>query len=165
MADYQNANGYALDWDSEIEYTESSFVILRAGTYPFTVQNFERQNYDGTGKIPPCKMAVLHISVDGGDQGTAMIDERLYLHSSMMWKLSEFFTAIGQLQKDGTARMNWNAVPGATGQVKISVNQYKNRNGEDRTNNRVEHFLPPDQNSGAREQKPNSAPGWTPGKF
>lgn len=149
MSNYINSAGYALDWDDVIQYTESSFVLLPAGEYPFTVTGFDRQNFDGSDKVPPCKMAVLHLAVDGGDQGTANVDERLYLHTSMMWKLSEFFTAIGQLQKDGSVRMNWNAVPGSTGRVKLSVNQYKNKKGEDRTNNRVEHFLPPEQSGQA----------------
>lgn len=133
----------ALDWDSEIQYTENNFTILPAGEYPFTVTGFDRQNFDGSSKIPPCKMAVLHLTVDGGGAGTAVVDERLYLHTSMMWKLSEFFHAIGQLQKDGSIRMNWNAVPGAMGLVKLKIDTYKNKNGEDRTNNKVERFLPP----------------------
>lgn len=149
MNEYNNSAGYALDWDDEIQYTESSFVLLPAGEYPFTVTGFDRQNFDGSDKVPPCKMAVLHLAVDGGEQGVANVDERLFLHTTMMWKLSEFFTTIGQLQKDGSVRMNWNAVPGSTGRVKLSVNQYKSKNGEDRTNNRVEHFLPPEQSGQA----------------
>ena len=143
MSSYAN-NGVPLDWDDEIQYTESSFILLPAGEYPFTVTGFDRQNYDGSEKIPACKMAVLHLAVDGGGQGTANVDERLYLHTSAMWKLSEFFVSIGQLQKDGAVRMNWNAVPGAAGTVKLSVNKYTNKKGEERTNNRVEHFLPPE---------------------
>ncbi len=139
-----NTNGAALDWDDEIQYTESSFILLPAGEYPFTVTGFDRQNFDGSEKIPACKMAVLHLAVNGGDKGMANVDERIYLHTSVMWKLSEFFVSIGQLQKDGSAHMNWNAVPGAAGTVKLSVNKYTNRKGEERTNNRVEHFLPPE---------------------
>ena len=142
MSSYAN-NGVPLDWDDEIQYTESSFILLPAGEYPFTVTGFDRQNYDGSEKIPACKMAVLHLAVDGGGQGVANVDERLYLHTSAMWKLSEFFVSIGQLQKDGAVRMNWNAVPGAVCTVKLSVNKYSNKKGEERTNNRVEHFLPP----------------------
>lgn len=43
MSDYTNGAGYALDWDDEIQYTESSFVLLPAGEYPFTVTGFDRQ--------------------------------------------------------------------------------------------------------------------------
>jgi len=146
MSDYTNGAGHALDWDDEIQYTESSFVLLPTGEYPFTVTGFDRQNFDGSSKIPACKMAVLHLAVDGGDRGTANVDERLYLHTSMLWKLSEFVVSIGQMEpvEGATVRINWNAVPGSTGLVKISVNKYKNKNGEERTNNRVEHFLPPE---------------------
>lgn len=142
MNNYQTMNNRALDWDDEITYTESSFLTLPAGEYPFTVTSFDRQNYEGSANIPPCKMAVLHLAVDGGDQGVANVSERLYLHTKTLWKLSEFFHAIGQLKKDGTVQMNWNAVPGAVGRVKLVVNRYE-KNGQERTNNRVERFLPP----------------------
>lgn len=189
MSDYQKTNDRALDWDDEIQYTESSFLTLPEGEYPFTVTSFDRQNYDGGSSIPPCKMAVLHLAVNGGDQGTTNVNERLYLHTTMQWKLSEFFHAIGQLQKDGTLRMNWNAVPGATGWVKLVVNEYE-KNGQKRTNNRVEHFLPPkkapsdgaggtqnavpqwqNQGTGAQQQamegfqRQGRVAEWQPGKF
>ena len=141
MSEHQKTGGYALDWNDEIQYTESSFLTLPAGEYPFTVTSFDRQNYDGGSSIPPCKMAVIHLTVDGGSQGVANVSERLYLHTTMLWKLSEFFHAIGQLRKDGTVQMNWNAVPGAVGRVKLTVNKYE-KNGQERTNNRVERFLP-----------------------
>lgn len=173
---YPNSGGHALDWEDEIQYTESSFLTLPAGEYPFTVTGFERQNYDGGANIPPCKMALLHLAVDGGSQGVANVTERLYLHTSMQWKLSEFFYAIGQLQKDGAVRMNWNAVPGAAGRVKLVVNRYE-KNGQERTNNRVERFLPPKETSAqtapqwqgqqAMEgfQRQGRMAEWQPGKF
>ena len=136
----------------------SSFVLLPEGEYPFTVTGFDRQNYDGSAKIPPCLMATLHLTVDGGSLGTTAVDERLYLHSTMEWKLSEFFYAIGQLKKNGTVRMNWNAVPGATGTVKLSVNEYTNKDGEIRRNNRVAKFLPPENGPAARLTPPPPPP-------
>lgn len=166
--DYNNANtqGFALDWDSEIEYTESSFVTLPEGKYSFTVTGFERQNFNGqtrsgeATKIPPCKMAVVHLLVDGGKYGTTTVDERLYLHSSMLWKLSEFFVSIGQMkgEKGETISMNWNAVPGSTGMVEITVNEYTNKNGDKRTNNRVARFLP--HGAGVPTQQKATAPQW-----
>lgn len=162
MSEYTtNAAGYALDWDDEIKFTESEYVVLPEGTYPFTVQTFERQNYDGGKKIPPCKMAVLTLSVDGGAMGAATVTERLYLHTSAQWKLSEFFHAIGQLQRDGAVRMNWAAVPGASGMLELGVNTYTNKDGQERTNNRVTHFLAQEKAAGAA---PAPAPAPAPGQ-
>ena len=151
MNDYNNQSGYALDWDSEIQYTESNFIVLPEGTYPYTVTGFDRQNYDGSAKIPPCKAAVVHLKVDGGPLGVANVDERLFLHSNMMWKLSEFFTSIGMLQKDGSVRMNWNAVPGAVGKLELYVNKWE-KDGQKKENNRVKAFLPPEQGAPAYRQ-------------
>ena len=166
--DYTNNNpqGFALDWDSEIEYTESNFTTLPEGKYSFTVTGFDRQNYSGQDrngnatKIPPCKMAVVHLQVDGGEHGMATVDERLYLHSSMLWKLSEFFVSIGQMkgEKGETISMNWSTVPGSTGVVELIVNEYANKNGEKRTNNRVSHFLP--HNTDVPAPQKATAPQW-----
>lgn len=167
MSEERNNVMMELDWDSEIEYIESQYTLLPDGKYPFTVKNFDRQRWDGSAKIPACKMAVLHMSVDGGSLGIANVDERMYLHSSMMWKLSEFFTSIGMLQEGGRVKMDWNAVPGATGVVEIEVNKYKDKNGNDKTNNKVKKFLPKGQASDAA-QAPSQAPAtpaWTGGKF
>lgn len=166
MSNYSSNSptGKALDWDDEIEYTESNYITLPEGEYPFTVTGFERQNFDGGAKIPPCKMALVHLAIDGGSLGTAYADERLYLHTTMQWKLSEFFHSIGMLQKDGTVRMNWNAVPGASGWVKVTVNKYTNKDGQERTNNRVEHFLAPNDDTPAQfkpaAQPATGAPQW-----
>ena len=76
--------------------------------------------------------------------------------------------SIGQLRKDGSVRMNWPAVPGSTGRLKLSVNKYvSNRDGKERTNNRVEHFLPPaagqtapaNQQMAPGQQAANQQPG------
>lgn len=159
MNEYKNDTGYELEWDSEIEQEGQEFILLPDGTYPFKVTGFERRQYDGSSKIPPCKMALVHLAIDGGALGTAYIDERLYLHSTMEWKLTEFFTAIGLRKKGERVAMNWSAVPGATGMCEVNVNKYTTKDGQERTNNRIGKFLPWDN---AAIQAPQPAQqSWT----
>lgn len=145
MNEYNNTQGYELDWDSEIEQDSQEYITLPAGTYPFRVENFERGLYDGGSKIPKCKMALLTLKLDGGELGIANATERLFLHSSMEWKLSEFFAAIGLKKKGERVTMNWNAVPGAVGMAEVEVNTYTNKEGKERQNNRVTKFLPAEE--------------------
>ena len=63
--DYQNQYGYgqqapqqpannqgtALGWDDEVE--EKTFTLLPEGTYPFRVDSFDREQHNGTDKMPP----------------------------------------------------------------------------------------------------------------
>ncbi len=80
-----------------------------------------------------------------GTKGKTSVKERLYLLKRMQWKLTEFFTAIGQNPVIGQTFMpNWNAVIGSFGYAELEVNHYQDNNGNDRSNNRAKKFLKPD---------------------
>ena len=152
------------DWNDVIE-NDNSFILLPAGNYPFTVKAFERGEFAGSDKMPPCKKAVLTLEIDGGMLGSTEINENLYLHSRAEWKLCQFFLSIGQRKKGEQLRMNWNAVPGSRGMCEIEINKYKNRNGEDRENNRVKAFLDPAEFKPAAPAAQAGGGGFTPGAF
>lgn len=151
----------AFDWNDIIE-NDSSFTLLPAGTYPFTVKEFERGEYEGGNKMPPCKKAVLTLEIDGGSLGVTEITENLFLHSRAEWKLCQFFTAIGQRKKGEQLRMDWRQVPGSRGMAEIEVNSYKDRDGNPRQNNRVKNFLEP---KAAAAPTAQGGGGFTPGAF
>ena len=133
MAEYND--NQQLDWDSEIEDDGKQFVIVPPGTYNFTVTNFERSHYEGSDKVPPCNMAVITGALDGYD-GNATFTERLYMLKQYEWKLSSFFRCIGQKQQGERIKMDWKAVPGARGKVKISTRKHQGKEY-----NQVESFL------------------------
>lgn len=152
----------ALDWNDTIE-NDSSFTLLPEGTYPFTVTKFERGEHAGSDKIPPCKKAVLTLEIDGGALGTTEITENLFLHSRQEWKLCQFFTAIGQRRRGEQLRMDWNAIVGARGLCALVVNEYTNRDGDARKNNRVDKYLEPGAVPAPTPKAPSG--GFTPGAF
>lgn len=133
----------ALSWDSEISQ-ESSFILLEPGEYEFTVTNMERSTYQPspTAKIREnCPMAMLTLSIST-PQGDATVFENLILHTSLEWKISEFFTSIGQKQPGVPFIPDWGKLIGQTGKAEIEVNKYTNKEGQERENNRVKRFLP-----------------------
>ena len=152
----------AFDWNDIIE-NDSSFILLPAGTYPFTVKSFERGEYAGGDKVPACKKAVLTIEIDGGALGVADITENLFLHSRAEWKLCQFFTAIGQRQHGEKLRMDWTKVPGSRGMAEVEVNNYKDRDGNPRQNNRIKTYLEP--KAAAAAPTAQGGGGFTPGAF
>ena len=83
----------ALDWNDTIETDDQEYVIIPEGEYLFTVKSFERGRYKGGEKIPACNEAVLKLEITTKD-GPVTIMDRLKLHKSMEWKLSQFFRAI-----------------------------------------------------------------------
>lgn len=145
----------ALSWDSEIK-KESSFVLLEPGEYDFRVEKMERSTYNPSpqSKIRDSSpMAELELKIDS-PEGTATVFENLILHSVTEFKISEFFTAIGQKKKGIPFTPNWSAVIGATGRAEIEVNEYSDRNGNKKKNNRVTNFLEPKEGQQQQAQTP-----------
>ena len=139
-------NSGALDWNSTIE-KESEFELLPEGTYDFTVAQMERGYFDGSDKMSACPVANLTLEVRDPVNGqSGKVFESLYLHAKSEWRLSQFFTAIGQKKKGEPLVPNWNLVPGSKGRLELSINEYTNKKtGEKRKNNRVSRFLPAEQ--------------------
>lgn len=178
--DYQNPNGYELDWNSEIENEGQEFILAPAGDYDFVVTGFERARHNGSDKIPPCNKAVLSIQVET-PKGPATIRHNLLLHSKCEWKLCEFFTSIGQRKKGQRVTMNWNAVTGARGRCKVSVRKFTSKTtGKEMETNDIDKFYEPDADlpfttpyaGPPAQQQPAytqtsfaNQGGYTPGKF
>ena len=55
----RNTTDRALDWDDEVSNEQPEFVLLPEGEYAFEVTELERARYEGSAKLPPCKMAKL----------------------------------------------------------------------------------------------------------
>ena len=141
----------ALDWNSEIT-KDDEYELLPEGTYNFRVESFERGRFNGSEKMSACNQANLTLAVTDPASGkSGKIFDTLFLHSKSEWRLSQFFTAIGQKKKGEPLRMNWNLVPGATGRLELTVNRYTKKDGSTGENNRVGKYLPPTQ-------------AWTPGQ-
>lgn len=141
---YENTNdGREFDWDDQIQNDGPEFTLLPAGEYPFTVLKFERGRFDGSAKLPPCKMAILTLKIDGGSAGETIVTHRLFLHSKCEGLLCSFFTAIGQRKHGEALRMNWNAVNGATGRAKIEIHEWTKNDGTTGQANQVKSFIDP----------------------
>lgn len=164
-----------LGWDDEIE-KESSFVLLPAGDYDFTITGFERARYEGSEKLPPCNKAIVSVSIDS-PEGTATIKHNLFLHQRCEGLLSAFFIGIGQKKHGEKLRMNWNSVIGAKGRCKVGIRTWKNKDGDEMQSNEIKKFYDPGdapvgqpaQYTQPPSQTPpqNPAQGgiFTPGKF
>lgn len=132
-----------LEWDSEITKDTQEFVLLPEGNYPFMVQGLEKGLYDGDSeKIGKgCPMAVLKIVVDGGEHGHASITDRLYLSTSMEWKLGSFFRCIGQKTHGKAYKMDWNNVIGKQGLCKLKIRTYTGNDGQPKQTNQIDKYL------------------------
>ena len=155
MSDYernQNLEDRELDWDDEIENTQS-FTDIPDGEYNFVVDHFERAKVGGDGKYAGKNMAVIFCDVLGPDNTNVTIRTNLIMHSKFQWKLSQFFISIG-LMKDEEGerlRMPWTQIGGCRGRCKVE--HKPNYNDATKTHLEITEFLKP------------GAKTWAKGKF
>ena len=127
-----------LGWDDVIE-KDSNFVTLPEGDYDFVIDHFERARHPGSDQIPPCNKATLTLAVDTVE-GTASVRYDLILWSSLEWKISEFFRAIGQKKHGEKFRPQWNAVVGTKGRGRFKPRMYTKKDGSEGQFNDVVKF-------------------------
>lgn len=160
MSEYQN-DAHAIGWGDQIVADGGEFLLLDEGDYDFTVTAFERGRFPGSAKIPSCNKAVLTLTVQT-PKGEANTKYDLILWSSLEWKISEFFRAIGQ-KKSGEAFVpRWNEVVGSKGRAHFKPRKYL-KNGEERQVNDISKFYDAPQTQQNYASAPQS--GWQQGKF
>lgn len=134
--------GREIGWDDQIENEGQDFEPLPAGEYEFTVASMERRRFAGSARMAACNMANIDLLVKDADGNERHVFDTLYLNSKAEWKLSQFFIGIGQKKKGEALKPNWNTVPGSTGKLELYIDEYKDRDGKPRKNNKVSKYLP-----------------------
>ena len=133
--------GRELGWDDTIQKEAPEFEPLPEGDYDFIVESFDRGRHNGSENLPPFNKAVLKLRVKSTDGREVTVTHNLFLHTITEGMLSAFFECIGQKKKGEPLRMNWQAVPGAKGRLKLGVHKYT-KDGQERTSNDVKRFYP-----------------------
>jgi hypothetical protein len=162
-------------WEDEISDEGSEFVLLPEGDYEFTVSKIERGRHPGSEKLPACNKAIVTLTVWGQDD-CIDITENFMLCNKMEWKLSQFFLSIGMKKHGEPLRMNWTGAVGKRGKCHVYVDNYKNKNGEDRQSNKIKKYYAYDeqvqtvqpntqQTYNTQYAQPVAAPTWKAGTF
>jgi len=149
------SNERTYDWDEPAieKPNESNFILLEPGIYPFTVEKFERGRHEGSAKLPPCKKAIIHCCIDGGDQGTTTLKSNLFLHSKCDGLLCQFFEAIGMRKHGDPLVMDWDKVEGSKGFLKTKHRTFRGKQGNDVTVTDIDRFVNgPGSDNGATAQ-------------
>ena len=169
MAEVQ---GRALDWDEPSATAEGGgSVLLSPGVCQFEVTKMERTRYPGGPKIGACPRAKLTLRLIGTDAQTGAPAQsyttyNLDLWDTIMWKVGQFFRAIGNgTDASGATLVTWDSVVGRFGWCRVGHREYT-YNGERRVANEVEEMLDParlpaDAAQPAAQPQP-AAPAWQP---
>lgn len=145
MENYNNqVNNEALDWDAEIEDTAPEFVTVPEGEYQFTITAMERGHFPGSKKIGPCNKATLSLKIYVPN-GICTFKTDILLTSLLKWKIVQFFRSINMLEEGGKTVTDWDHVVGKIGRAKVKVRTYTTQDGEERSINDIDTFLPYDE--------------------
>lgn len=134
--------GREIGWDDQIENEGQEYDPLPEGIYEFTVASMDRGRFAGSAKMAACNMANIDLLIKDADGNDRHMFDSLYLNSKAEWKLSQFFLCIGQKKKGEPLKPNWNTVPGSTGKLELYIDEYKDKEGKTRKNNKVSKYLP-----------------------
>lgn len=134
---YENFDWDAITLDADAEGQGGS-PLLEAGEYDYTVTGYERKQYAGGPKIPPCPELDITVYVDG-----AQITERLFLTKSMQWKLAQFMVSCGLKKHGEEARVDFSRLVGATGRCEVGVHSWTGNDGAERKSNQIKRWLYP----------------------
>ena len=155
-----NENLKTYDWDDVTELTEdqerggAETTVLPEGKYPFEVIKVEKQWYDGGSKITACHMAKVFLRVDGGDLGTGLVVENIYLAEGFEWKAGAFLRSVGIRQHgDKLEFRKLLQVDGERGRCEINVDEYEGRDGKTHQSNKLKKFFDKGEEAPKKEIK------------
>lgn len=136
------------DWDDVTDLSEdqdrgaAESTVLPDGKYPFEVIKVEKAWYDGGKKIPPCNMAKVFLRIDGGELGTGLVVENIYLVEGFEWKAGTFLKAIGiRSHGDKLEFKKLLHCDGEKGRCEIYVDEYEGRDGKIHKSNKLKTFF------------------------
>ena len=146
MSEDKNKEGFG--WDDSIDPNQQQRVLLPAGPAMFSVQELKRERKE-FGKFGVQNIAVVVMLVSTMETGfdTQEVQVNLPLVHALKWKITNFFTAIGQRKHgdEGEFVPNWSKVVGATGNCVLEHREVTSKKGTKYTVADVKEFTAPEQ--------------------
>lgn len=142
-----NDMGQSFGWDGEIDAVENEFELMEPGEYWATVENVERQQFNGSDKMCACPIAKVNVRLDNG----RVLSDRLFLNSKSAWKITQFFVSIGMravdAPKEQKLKMDWVGAVGRRCKIKVGTHEYK-----DKTYNEISEWMKPEAQAAAPQR-------------
>lgn len=127
------------DYDDEIEDDGKEFVVLPEDDYNFLVVSFERGEFPGSAKMPPCKKITLKLRIVYEDKQVDVYND-IILNNKFNWKISGFFRAIGDKERGKRVKMNWPGSVGKMGRAHIKQRKWTGKDGTEKISNEIDEF-------------------------
>ena len=134
MADIQ-ATAFGVDDKVIFTLGESQRILFPDGIYDFTVGKVEVGNFcpGPDSKLPLCGKMSYPLTITS-KEGTGIVWHNLYLVTTQIWKIAQFFRGIGLMEdvKEGEeAAFPWYDAEGRTGRCKIGHHEHDGKTYND----------------------------------
>ncbi len=131
-----------IGWDhvlTEEDTKGGESVILPDGEYDAIITQLERGQFNGSTGLQAGPMAILHLSIDGGDLGTCETRCNVILNQKLAWKIDQLAIACGFWRKgEGKGKsMPWAELAGCKLRVQVTSRTYNGKVYQD-----VKKFIP-----------------------
>jgi hypothetical protein len=135
-----------MNWDSEVDPdAQSGRTLVAEGVVEFSVLSLKRvrKEFGKCGTINVAEITLLVQSLKDPEEPVEVMIN-LGLHSTCQWKITEFFTAIGQRKHGDTGKFvpRWDKIEGKSG---YAINEHKTRKskktGNEYTVNELAKFI------------------------
>lgn len=119
-------------WDSVLVDDGNHLDFIEDGPHMFRVKHYERGYHEKNDRFGHCPMARIYLEVTT-EKGPVDVEDRLYLVSSMKWRLISFFRCVIPEDLGKQFSMPWNRITGASGIAEFSRRKYTGSDGKEHT--------------------------------
>jgi len=130
-------------WDDTLEDNgegDYTFILLPPGIYGAECVEVTR----GFSTASNCNQAGVVWKVVS-TKGRTKLTDYLNLSENVKWKILQLFRSVGMRKHGEAIRLNFPALPGKTGWLKIGHRTYLDKNNVEKTTNQIEGYIPPEE--------------------
>lgn len=132
----ENASRKVYSWDDILD-VDSGYELLPEGDYVFEVKEIKQTMYEGS-KLPRCPEAIVTLTITTED-GERTLNDWFFMVEGLIERVSELFCAVGHKKRGEPVKMSWKNLLKTRGRAHIVQVPY-NKNGEQRTVNKVKEY-------------------------
>lgn len=135
----------AISFDEGIHYEGGSgeFREIPEGEYCFRILQYRRENVQATGKMPNHVNVKFQLELEDADGIAGKVWDNLRMYQKWAWKYAQIAKSIGHAAPaDKDIRINWGAIEGAEGRLKLKKREWTKNDGTKGLQNDFEYLLP-----------------------
>lgn len=141
---YENEN-MPISLDGDVEYTGGSSLIPE-GEYLFRIANMKREEVEAKGDMPKHINLKFQLKLENADGSAGYAWDNVRMYMKWVWKYSDLAKSIGHWPVSAAkGHIDLNRFVGAEGRVRVTITDWKKRDGTTEKQNSFKYLPPAEQ--------------------